>query len=58
MSQYFLLGFAIVDSSSQVAHFIFDGDPDFQSVTFSALERSGSNDERKFKEMLKTINRM
>lgn len=58
MGQYFLLGFAIVDNSSQVAHFIFDGDPDFQSVTFSALERSGSNDERKFKEMLKTINRM
>ena len=58
MGQYFLLGFAIIDNSSQVAHFIFDGDPDFQSVTFSALERSGSNDERKFKEMLKTLNRM
>lgn len=58
MEKYFLLGFVIVDNATQIAHFIFDGDPDFQSVTFSALERSGSNDERKFKEMLKTLNRM
>lgn len=58
MNQYFLLGFVIVDSASQIVHFLFDGDSDFQSVTFSALERAGSNDERKFKEMLKAINRV
>lgn len=58
MSSYFLLGFVIVDSSAQIAHFMFDGQDDFQSVTFSALEKANTNDERKFKEMLKVINRI
>lgn len=58
MNQYFLLGFVIVDSSSQVAHFLFEDQTNFQTVTFSALEKSSVNDERKFKEMLKVVNRM
>lgn len=58
MSSYFLLGFVIVDSSAQIAHFKFDGQDDFQSVTFSALEKANTSDERKFKEMLKVINRI
>ena len=57
MQTYFLLGFVIVDTSAQVAHFMFDGQTDFQSVTFSALEKANTSDERKFKEMLKVINR-
>ena len=58
MNQYFLLGFVIVDSSSQIAHFLFEDQENFQTVTFSALEKSSVNDERKFKEMLKVVNRM
>jgi hypothetical protein len=58
MNSYFLLGFVIVDSSAQIAHFKFDGQDDFQSVTFSALEKANTSDERKFKEMLKVINRI
>ena len=58
MNSYFLLGFVIVDSSSQVAHFLFEDQTNFQTVTFSALEKSSVNDERKFKEMLKVVNRM
>lgn len=58
MDAYYLLGFVIVDVSSQIAHFYFDGDEDYQSVSFSGLERESGRDERKFKEMLKTINRM
>ena len=58
MNQYFLLGFVIVDNSSQIAHFLFEDQENFQTVTFSALEKSSVNDERKFKEMLKVVNRM
>ena len=58
MSTYFLLGFVIVDSASQVAHFLYEDQDNFQSVTFSALEKSSVNDERKFKEMLKVVNRV
>lgn len=58
MDQYYLLGFVIVDNSAQVVDFIFENDrKNFQTVTFSALEKAGSNDERKFKEMLKAVNR-
>lgn len=58
MNHYFLLGFVIVDNSSQIAHFLFEDQTNFQTVTFSALEKSSVNDERKFKEMLKVVNRV
>ena len=58
MKTYFLLGFVIVDSSAQIAHFLYEDQNDFQTVTFSALEKSSVNDERKFKEMLKVVNRI
>lgn len=58
LNTYFLLGFVIVDSSAQIAHFLFEDQTDFQTVTFSALEKSSVNDERKFKEMLKVVNRI
>jgi len=57
MDTYYLLGFTVVDSSAQVAHFYFDGNTDFESVSFSGLEKENTRDERKFKEMLKVINR-
>ncbi len=58
MKELFLLGFVIVDESSQVAHFKFDGQKHYQSVSFSGLEKENTSDARKFKEMLKVINRM
>lgn len=57
MQTYYLLGFVVVDNSAQVAHFYFDGSSDFESVSFSGLEKENTRDERKFKEMLKVINR-
>lgn len=57
MNTYYLLGFVVVDNSSQIVHFYFDTDSDYQSVSFSGLEKENSRDERKFKEMLKTLNR-
>lgn len=58
MKEYFLLGFVIVDNSSQIAYFMFDGQMTFQSVTFRSLERENSNKSAEFKEMLKLINRI
>lgn len=57
MQEYFLLGLVVVDNSSQIAHFMFDGRNDFDSVSFSGLEKENSASERKFKEMLKAVNR-
>lgn len=58
MKEYFLLGFVIVDSSAQLVHFLFDGDTDTQTVSFSGLEKANVNSERTFREMLKTMNRI
>lgn len=57
MREYFLLGFVIVDNSTQIVHFLFDGKSNFESVTFTGLEREGSNKANDFKEMLKLVNR-
>lgn len=58
MKTYFLLGFVVVDNAQQMVSFMFDGHTTFQTVTFSGLERENSRDEKKFKEMLKVMNRM
>jgi hypothetical protein len=59
MDTYFLLGFVVVDNSTQIVHFLFDGHNDFQSVSFSGLEnatRGGSSSD--IKEVLKLIQRV
>lgn len=58
MKTFFLLGFVIVDNSTQIAHFLFDGQQSFQSITFKSLERENSNKANDFKEMLKLVNRI
>lgn len=59
MATYFLLGFVVVDNSTQIAHFLFDGQQDYQSVSFNGLEseakRGGSSD---IKDVLKLIQRI
>lgn len=57
IDEYYLLGFVVVDASTQIIHFLFEGRMDYESITFSGLERENSDDSRKFKEMLKAINR-
>jgi hypothetical protein len=57
MSTYFLLGFIIVDASTQLVHFKYDGRTEYEVVSFSGLEKENGQDSRKFKEMLKVINR-
>ena len=57
IDEYYLLGFVVVDASTQIVHFLFEGRRDYEAITFSGLERENSDDSRKFKEMLKAINR-
>lgn len=57
MQQYFLLSFVIIDQSSQLVYFMFDGNTEFETISFTALERENSNKSNDFKEMLKLINR-
>ncbi len=39
MKEYFLLGFTIVDVGAQIAHFMYDGQDYYQSISFSGLEK-------------------
>lgn len=55
MKEYFLLSFVIVDSALEIAHFMFDGQTDFQSVSFNGLERENNN-KNDFKEVMKLVN--
>lgn len=55
MNTYFLLGFAIVDDAQELCYFIFDGESNYQAISYSGLEKenNGKND---FKEIYKLIN--
>ena len=55
MDRYFLLGFAIVDETQELVHFIFDGERDFQVLSFNGLERENNN-KNDFKDIYKMIN--
>jgi hypothetical protein len=57
MQAYFLLGFVVVDNSTQIVHFMFDGQVNFQSYTFKGLEKEVNNRDE-FKQMLKMVNRL
>ncbi|MNH46029.1 hypothetical protein D3C79_1086550 [compost metagenome] len=49
----------IVDAGAQVAHFLFDGNEDYQTVTFSGLERGDlSGGGVDFKDVLKLVQRV
>lgn len=55
MDQYFLLGFAIVDASQELCYFMFDGEQNFQAVSFRGMEKE-NNSKNDFKEIYKMIN--
>ena len=58
IKQLFLLGFVVVDSSIQVAYFLFDGARNYQSYSFNALERENSNASKNVKEIMQVLGRM
>lgn len=55
MDRYFLLGFVIVDESQELCYFIFDGEREFQALSFKGLERENNN-KNDFKDIYKMIN--
>ena len=55
MDRYFLLGFVVVDESQEICHFIFDGESNYQVVSFKGLEKE-NNSKNDFKEIYKMIN--
>lgn len=59
MEEYFLLGFVIVDAPAEMAHFMFDGQKEFEIVTFDGLERENSNNKGiDAKDVVKIMNRL
>ncbi len=59
MREFFLINVTVVDAAAQVCHFLFDGQEDFQTVTFTGLERGDLNggNNINFKDVLKLVQR-
>jgi len=57
MDVYFLLGFVICDSASEIAYFIFDNQTTFQPVSFKALEKESSSSSRELKSIVSILNK-
>ena len=55
MNEYFLLAFVVVDSSQEIAYFMFDGQDEPQAMSFTGMERE-NNSKNDFKEIYKLIN--
>ena len=55
MDRYFLLGFVVVDEAQELCHFIFDGESNYQTLSFKGLEKENNN-KNEFKEIYKMIN--
>lgn len=55
MDRYFLLGFVVVDESQELCYFMFDGEREFQALSFKGLERENNN-KNDFKDIYKMIN--
>jgi hypothetical protein len=57
MSTYFLLGFVVTNSVTQVAKFKFDGIDTTDTYTFDTLKRENTSDDKAFKNMMKMLGR-
>lgn len=57
MSNYFLLGFVIVDPALQRVKFLFDGSTQYETLTYASLARESSTNDKQFKEMLNMLGR-
>ena len=55
MKTFFLLGFVVVDDSQELCHFIFDGENNYQAVSFNGFEKE-NNSKNDFKDIYKLIN--
>lgn len=55
MDRYFLLGFVVVDESQELCYFMFDGEREYQVLSFKGLEKENNN-KNDFKDIYKMIN--
>lgn len=58
MKSYFLLGFAILDPATETIRIIFDGDADYNTLSYTALERENSNQAREVKNIMQVLGKM
>ena len=58
MDQYYLLGFAILDQTNEIAYVMFDSYPDFQEYPYRTLEREASNQDKTLREMIRAMGRI
>ena len=57
MDEFFLLGLVIVDNSSQICHFLFDGRHEFESISFTGLERENKGNGLNINDVIKLVNK-
>lgn len=57
MSEFFLLGFVVVDNSSQICHFLFDGRHDYESISFTGLQRENKGNGLNINDVIKLVNK-
>ena len=58
MDQLYLLSFVIVDPSVETCYFMFDGRSNFETYSFTALERENSNSKREVQNIMQILGRM
>lgn len=57
IDQYFLLAFVRVNPALQRVDFLFEGQSQYETVSYSTLSKEGGQDDRKFKDMMKMLGR-
>lgn len=58
MSHYFLLGFVILDPSSELSYFLFDGYSGHQTLSYQALERENTNTAKEVKNIMSALGKI
>ena len=58
MDRFYLLCFIVADDALEVAHFKYDGQMSYQTVSYAGLEKENSNSARQFKDILRAVQRI
>lgn len=58
LEEYNLLQLVIVDSSSEIVHFLIDGEHRYNTLTYKGLERQQGEADKQFKEILRAVNKL
>jgi hypothetical protein len=58
LEEYNLLQLVVVDSSSEIVHFLIDGEHRYNTLTYKGLERQQGEADKQFKEILRAVNKL